>query len=250
MSRDHGVDGIGHAHQWVSSEPQRRICRNDPVRTKVNDLLATGASYAMVLRALGDDNATLEQRDRVTIDSIRNHCVRHFPVQQVARATYREILERRAKENSVDFIEGVATAVTPVAFLETVIVKGYQTLVDELTTVSSTRSPARTRAPLTAPGCWPNDMRQPPPQRQRERFPKSPKHWIALGWSSCGDSLRSRARCALDRPYIVRSVSTPRGTFMKTSACMLVASVFRVMMSDKVVFFTMRTSAGSSAFSK
>ena len=78
----------------------------------------------------------VEQRDRVTIDSIRNHCVRHFPVQQVARATYREILERRAKENSVDFIEGVATAVTPVAFLETVMVKGYQTLVDELTTVS------------------------------------------------------------------------------------------------------------------
>ena len=61
-------------------------------------LLATGASYAMVLRALGDDNATLEQRDRVTIDSIRDHATRHFPVQQVARATYREILERRAKE--------------------------------------------------------------------------------------------------------------------------------------------------------
>jgi hypothetical protein len=54
-------------------EPRCRICRNDQVRTKVNDLLATGASYAMVLRALGDDNATLEQRHRVTIDSIRNH---------------------------------------------------------------------------------------------------------------------------------------------------------------------------------
>jgi len=27
----------------------------------------------MVLRALADDNATLEQGDRVTIDSIRNH---------------------------------------------------------------------------------------------------------------------------------------------------------------------------------
>ena len=90
----------------------------------MNDLLAIGASYAMVLRALGDDNTTLEQRDRVTIDSIRNHANRHFPVQQVARATYREILERRAKENSVDFIEGVATAITPLAFLETVMVKG------------------------------------------------------------------------------------------------------------------------------
>ena len=72
----------------------------------------------------------------MTIDSIRNHANRHFPVQQVARATYREILERRAKENSVDFIEGVATAITPLAFFETVMVKGYQTLVDEGTTVS------------------------------------------------------------------------------------------------------------------
>jgi hypothetical protein len=54
----------------------------------------------------------------------------------VARASYREILERRAKENSVDFIEGVATAITPLALLETVMVKGYQTLVDEHTSVS------------------------------------------------------------------------------------------------------------------
>jgi hypothetical protein len=64
------------------------------------------------------------------------HCTRHFPVQNVARATYRDILERRAKENRADFIEGVATAITPLAFLETVMVKGYQTLVDEHTSVS------------------------------------------------------------------------------------------------------------------
>jgi uncharacterized protein (UPF0210 family) len=56
-------------------------------------------------------------------------------VQNVAKATYREILERRAKENGVDFIEGVATAITPMAFLETVMVKGYENLVDERTTV-------------------------------------------------------------------------------------------------------------------
>jgi hypothetical protein len=61
---------------------------------------------------------------------------RHFPVQQVARATYREILERGARENSVDFIEGVTSAITPLAVLETIMVKGYQTLVDEGTTVS------------------------------------------------------------------------------------------------------------------
>ena len=80
------------------------MCRNDQVRTKVNDLLATGASYAMVLRALGEDNNKLDKCDRVTIDSVRNHCGRHFPVQQVARASYREILERRARENQIDFV--------------------------------------------------------------------------------------------------------------------------------------------------
>jgi len=90
----------------------------------------------MVLRALGEDNATFDKCDRVTIDSIRRHAERHFPVQNAAKATYREILERRAKENSVDFAEGVATAITPMALLETVMVKGYENLVDERTTVS------------------------------------------------------------------------------------------------------------------
>ena len=61
----------------------------------------------MILRALEEDNAKLDKRDRVTIDSIRNHTVRHFPVQNVAKATYRRILERRAQENGVDFVKGL-----------------------------------------------------------------------------------------------------------------------------------------------
>ena len=89
----------------------------------------------MVLRALEQDNAKLNERDRVTIDSIRHHTRRHFPVQNVARATYRAILERRAQENGVDFVKGVATAITPMAFYETVMVKGYETLVDSGTEV-------------------------------------------------------------------------------------------------------------------
>ena len=97
-------------------EPRCRVCRNDQVRKKVNDMLASGASYAMVLRALGEDNTELDKCDRITIDSIRRHTSRHFPVQNVAKATYREILERRATANGVDFIEGVATAITPIVF--------------------------------------------------------------------------------------------------------------------------------------
>src|ERR1700740_460119 len=110
-------------------EPRCHVCRDDEVRQKVNDLLATGASYAMTLRALGD------RAVGVTSDSIRRHAERHFPVQNVARATYREILERRAQENSVDFVNGVATAITPMALLETVMVRGYEKLVDPDTEV-------------------------------------------------------------------------------------------------------------------
>ena len=34
-------------------EPRCRVCRNDQVRQKVNDMLASGASYAYIVRALG-----------------------------------------------------------------------------------------------------------------------------------------------------------------------------------------------------
>jgi hypothetical protein len=111
-------------------EPRCRVCRNDEVRKKVNDLLASGSSYAMIWRALGEDNAKLEKRDRVTIDSIRRHCGRHFPVQQVARATYREIVERRAREAQIDFVNGVAAALTPLAFYEVVMNEAFRRLVD------------------------------------------------------------------------------------------------------------------------
>jgi hypothetical protein len=110
-------------------EPRCHVCRNDEVRQKVYDLLATGASYASTLRALGGDAVG------ITNDSIRRHAQRHFPVQNAARATYREILERRAQENSVDFVNGVATAITPMALLETVMVRGYEKLVDPDTEV-------------------------------------------------------------------------------------------------------------------
>gem|GEM_PF-4253178 len=54
---------------------------------------------------------------------------------QVAKATYRDILERRARENAVDFVEGAATALTTIAFFETFMVKSYETLVDSDTRV-------------------------------------------------------------------------------------------------------------------
>jgi hypothetical protein len=123
-------------HNGFHLEPRCRVCRNDRMQKKVNDLLATGSSYAMIVRALAADNAKLAKCDRVTIDSVRNHTGRHFPVQQTAHATYREILERRARENQIDFVHGVATALTPFAYFEVVMAKAFRSLVDDCTEVS------------------------------------------------------------------------------------------------------------------
>ena len=117
-------------------EPRCRVCRNDVLRKKVNDLLACGSSYAMIVRALVADNAKLAKCDRVTIDSVRTHATKHFPVQSVAKATYREVVERRAHKNRVDFVEGVATALTPLAFYEVAMNKAFRALVDDRTEVS------------------------------------------------------------------------------------------------------------------
>jgi hypothetical protein len=116
-------------------EPRCRVCRNDGIRKRVNDLLALGAPYAGIVRTLTEYNTDCEERDRVTIDSLRNHAARHFPVQNAARATYRDILERRAHESAVDFVEGLTTAITPIALYEVIMVRGWEKLVDPTTEI-------------------------------------------------------------------------------------------------------------------
>jgi hypothetical protein len=105
------------------------------MRKKVNEMLAIGRSYATIVRAVEADNAALDSRDRVTIDSVRNRTRRHFPVQEAAKATYRQILERRAEQNGIDFVNGLTTALTPMAFFEVVMVKAFESLIDPDTTV-------------------------------------------------------------------------------------------------------------------
>ena len=112
-------------HSEPFIEPRCRICRDDEIRQQVNNLLARGLSYAAIVRAVdvGDE--------AVSVDSVRRHSDRHFPVQDAARATYREIIERRAREQQVDFVDGLGTALTPVAFLEAVVLKAHQQLVKD-----------------------------------------------------------------------------------------------------------------------
>ena len=66
---------------WVSSGAAMPRMPKRSGAQKVNDMLACGASYAMIVRALAADNAELDKCDRVTIDSVRTHTTKHFPVQ-------------------------------------------------------------------------------------------------------------------------------------------------------------------------
>ena len=117
-------------------EPRCRVCRTDDVRQTVNSMLAAGCSYAGIVRSLVANNAELPDCDRVSVDSVRNHAARHFPVQNLAQATYREVLQQRAQQNQIDIAEGLATALTPMAFMEAVMAKSFATLAQSDTEVA------------------------------------------------------------------------------------------------------------------
>ncbi len=112
-------------------EPRCHVCRTDPIREQVNAMLASGSSYAQIVRAVAAAGT-----GELSLDSVRNHATRHFPVQNMAQGTYREIVERRAAQNQIDFVNGLATAITPLAYLETMMVRGFQRLVQDGTEVS------------------------------------------------------------------------------------------------------------------
>ena len=112
-------------------EPRCRVCRSDAICQLVNRLLASGSSYAQIVRAV-----VVGGEEAVSLDSVRNHATRHFPLQNTAQAMYREIVERRAVQNGIDFVEGLVTALTPLAFMETLMARAFDRLVQPETEVS------------------------------------------------------------------------------------------------------------------
>ena len=130
------LNGLANRHNGFHLEPRCRVCRNDTLRSKVNNLLASGASYAMILRA-PCGMTTPSSTSRTGSPSTRSATTPSgtSPCRTSRRPPTAAILERRAQENGVDFVNGVATAITPMAFYETVMVKGYETLVDPGTRV-------------------------------------------------------------------------------------------------------------------
>lgn len=120
----------------VRPEPRCRVCRDEEVRVLVNKMLAHGMTLRDINDVITPMNRKRSPKERINIHSIREHRKRHFDVQSQANSVYRSILEKRARELNVDYEEGIGSAVTHLAYLDTMIAKGFQTLVREDTVVS------------------------------------------------------------------------------------------------------------------
>lgn len=124
----------GEIYQY-KREPRCRICRNEEFNSPINKMLANGLTYAEIERLLAPTNRSLPPRQRVNYEQIRNHAAKHFAVNDAAQAVYRRNLEKRAEEAGVDFVNGVGTAITPLALFDVILQRGYEKAVKDETDV-------------------------------------------------------------------------------------------------------------------
>lgn len=127
------VDELRVAGKLYTFNPETRcrVCQSQDSLDLVNTLLAHGLTYAAIMKCLAPVNATRRKNAKITKASLYWHQKNHFNTQEPARAIYRQIMEDRAREHEVNFIEGTTTAVNAMSYLETMMVKAYKKLTDE-----------------------------------------------------------------------------------------------------------------------
>lgn len=115
-----------------------RICSDEPTRMLVNNLIARLLTYQDIFRILDSSinpaRKTNGQRP-ITRRIIKTHAEGHFDIDNPARAVWRAIGLKRAEQLKRDHIEGIGGVVTTLGYLETVMQRGYETLVQPDTPV-------------------------------------------------------------------------------------------------------------------
>jgi hypothetical protein len=117
-----------------------RICNNPEARELVNRCL----SHLMSVQATVDScralNAQRPKNAQITYDAVRWHATHHFNVQEPARASWRNIMERRkvkhAQSDADMMADGVESLLTIFGYLEVLGQKGFQNLISDETIVS------------------------------------------------------------------------------------------------------------------
>lgn len=127
------VDELRVAGKLYTFNPETRcrVCQSQDSQDLVNTLLAHGLTYSAILKCLKPVNAARRKNAQITKASLYWHQKNHFNTQEPARAIYRQIMEERAKEHELNFVEGMTTAVNAMSYLETMMVKGYKKLTDD-----------------------------------------------------------------------------------------------------------------------
>lgn len=115
------------------------ICCETESADLVNKLLAIGKSNREIIEALASINAHREEagdKRLITAYGVAYHRRWHFNIDNPVQEAYRRIVERRAAEANLDVINGVDNIVTEYAVMETIMTKGYASVVSEETPVS------------------------------------------------------------------------------------------------------------------
>lgn len=109
--------------------PQCKVCSSgDEIRRYVDDLLLYPKGYKEILKTIQplEERLGVEPEDRVSYSSIRTHYRNHLPLD---KKQVREVIERKASKNNTSIIDADGTLLTPEAFYEVIIAKGFEDIV-------------------------------------------------------------------------------------------------------------------------
>lgn len=108
-----------------SVEPRCHVCCEVESRELVNKLITAGMTnreIADTCRGINNQRRAKDDDRLIEARNVWSHRKNHYDTDRAAR----EIIERRAKERGIDFINGIGHAITPYAVYETTMVKGYE----------------------------------------------------------------------------------------------------------------------------
>jgi hypothetical protein len=117
-----------------------RVCKDPVIMQLVNKMLSRAFSVSDILDVLESHNLKLksDRQPQITKSCLINHRRSHFDVQSPAGAILRRIQEASAANYGQDWETGVGTILNAASYYQTMMIKGYETLIDSKTVVSPT----------------------------------------------------------------------------------------------------------------
>jgi len=109
--------------------PQCKVCTSgDEIRRYVDELLLYPKGYKEILKTIQplEEKLGVEPEDRISYSSIRTHYRNHLPLD---KKQVREVIERQANKKNTSIIDADGTLLTPEAFYEVIVAKGFEDIV-------------------------------------------------------------------------------------------------------------------------